>query len=148
MGADSRRWSEGDRLSGVVIGCATRGMNRLGAGSAEAICENAFADELTLAGLAVLQQQAITARYDSIAAGEYASDLLVCDSTLACLVELNAVRALDKAHMAHCIDYLTATGVHVCLLLDFGRARSEAQQIVRDLSASTRHRRASAYIHG
>ena len=119
-----------DRLSGIIIGCAFRVMNGLGAGFAEKVYENALGHELRKAGLAVLQQQAIAVHYDGIVAGEYITDLLVDDSIA---VELKAVRALDKAHMAQCINYLTVTGLHLCLLLNFGKSRVEVQRIVRGL---------------
>ena len=119
-----------DRISGVVIGSAFRVMNGLGAGFAEQVYENALAHELRKAGLAVLQQQAVAVHYDGVVVGEYLADLLVGDSVL---VELKAVRALDKAHMAQCINYLTATGLHLCLLLNFGKTRVEVQRVVRDL---------------
>ena len=119
-----------DRLSGVIIGCAFRVMNGLRNGFSEKVYQNSLAHELRKAGLAVLQQQAIVVRYDGIVAGEYVTDLLVEDTIL---VELKAVRALDKAHMAQCINYLAATGLHLCLLLNFGKPRVEAQRIVRGL---------------
>jgi GxxExxY protein len=105
-------------------------MNGLGAGFAEKVYENALAHELRKAGLAVLQQQVVAVHYDGIVVGEYVTDLLVGD---AIVVELKAVRALDKAHMAQCINYLTATGLHLCLLLNFGKARVEVQRVVRGL---------------
>ena len=119
-----------DRLSGIVIGCAFRVMNGLGAGFAERVYENALAYEIRKAGLAVFQQQGIAVHYDGIAVGKYVTDMLVDDTIV---VELKAVRALDKAHMAQCINYLTATGLHLCLLLNFGKSRVEVQRIVRDL---------------
>jgi GxxExxY protein len=56
---------------------------------------------------------------------------LLVDDTI--VVELKAVRALDKAHMAQCINDLTATGLHLCLLLNFGKSRVEVQRIIRGL---------------
>jgi GxxExxY protein len=119
-----------DRLSGIVIGCALRVMNGLGAGFVEKVYENALGHELRKAGLPVLQQQAIAVYYDGIVAGEYVTDLLVDDTIL---VELEAIRALDQAHMAQCINYLAATALHLCLLLNFGKSRVEVQRIVRGL---------------
>jgi GxxExxY protein len=119
-----------DRHSGIVIGGAFRVMKGLGAGFAEKVYENALAHELRKAGLAVVQQQAIAVHYDGIVAGEYVADMLVDDTIV---VELKAVRALDKAHMAQCINYLAATGLHLCLLLNFGKSRVEVQRIVRGL---------------
>jgi len=103
-----------DRLSRVVIGCAFRVMNGPGAGFA--VYENALDHELRAAGLVVLQQQAIAVHYDSIVAGEYVSDLLVGDIIV---VELKAVCALDKSHMAQCINYLTGNRVALELLAQF-----------------------------
>jgi GxxExxY protein len=37
------------------------------------------------------------------------------------LVETKAVRAFDDAHTAQCLNYLAATGLPICLLLNFGR---------------------------
>ncbi len=59
-----------DRLWRAVIGCAFRVMNRLGAGFAEKMCENTLEHDLRKAGLAVLQQQAISAHYDAVVIGE------------------------------------------------------------------------------
>jgi len=77
-----------------------------------------------------LQQQAVAVHYEDIIAGEYVTDLLVDDTVV---VELKAVRVLDKAHMAQFINYLAATGLQLCLLLNFGRSRVEVQRVVRGL---------------
>ena len=39
------------------------------------------------------------------------------------LVELKAVRALDESHVRQCLNYLAATGLSLCLLLNFGAAK-------------------------
>jgi GxxExxY protein len=65
-------------------------------------------------------------RYDDVAVGEYAADLLVEESIV---VELKAVKALDRVHAAQCINYLKATGLRICLLLNFGKPRLEIQRI-------------------
>lgn len=80
------------------------------------VYENALAHELRKAGLRILQQQAIQVIYDGIVVGDYIADLLVEDSVL---VELKAVKALDEVHLAQCLNYLKAIGLHLCLLLNF-----------------------------
>lgn len=119
-----------DRLSGSIIGCAFRVMNKLGAGFAEKIYENSLAHELRKAGLSVSQQHRIVVHYDDIIAGEYAADLIVEDTIV---VELKAVRALNDEPIAQCIDYLAATRLHLCLLLNFGRSRVQVQRVVHGL---------------
>jgi GxxExxY protein len=117
-------------LSGVIIGCAFRVTNELGAGFSEKVTGNSLAHELRKAGLTVSQQQAIAVHYDGIVAGEDGIDLLVNDTIL---VELKAARALDKAHKAQRINYLAATGLHLCLLLNFGKSRVEIKRIAHGL---------------
>ena len=46
------------------------------------------------------------------------------------LVELKAVRALDDFRRAQCLNYLKATGLHLCLLVNFGKTRLEVKRIV------------------
>jgi GxxExxY protein len=109
-------------LSERIIGCAFRVLNALGAGFLEKVYENALAHELRTAGLAVAQQQGVMVQYNGIVVGEYVADLLVEETII---VELKAVGVLDGAHTAQCINYLKATGMPICLLLNFGKPRLE-----------------------
>jgi GxxExxY protein len=102
----------------------------LGLGSWKRIYENALAYELRKCGLTVVQQQGIAVRYDDIVVGEYAVDLLI-EGTI--IVELKAVKALDGVHAAQCINYLKATGLQLCLLLNFGKPRLEIQRFANVL---------------
>ena len=117
-------------LSERIIGCAFAVANGLGSGFLEKVYENALAHELRKAGLRVAQQQGVSVTYDDVIVGEYAADLLV---EAAVVVELKAVRALDDIHQAQCMNYLRATGMHLCLLLNFGRPRLEIRRIVHNL---------------
>jgi GxxExxY protein len=119
-----------NRLSERVIGCAFQVINTLGAGFLEKIYENALAHELRKAGLSVKQQHGITVEYDGIVVGEYAVDLLV-EGTI--IIELKAIKALDGAHTAQCLNYLKATGLRLCLLLNFGKSRLEIQRVANGL---------------
>ena len=73
------------------------------------------------------QKHGITVRYKGVTIGEYTADLLVEGSVL---VELKAVRALDDIHRAQCLNYLKATGLRVCLLLNFARPRLEMKRFM------------------
>jgi GxxExxY protein len=122
--------AEVNRLSEHIIGCAFQVLNTLGAGFLEKVYENALAHELRKTGLTIAQQQGITVKYDGVAVGEYNVDLLV-EGTI--IVELKAIKALDNAHTAQCLNYLKATGLHLCLLLNFGKSRFEIQRIAHGL---------------
>ena len=119
-----------NEISERVIGCAFRVLNALGPGFLEKVYENAMVHELRKAGLAVAQQQGVTVVYDGIVVGEYAVDLLVEGRII---VELKAIKALDSAHAAQCINYLKATGLQLCLLLNFGKARLEIRRFALGL---------------
>lgn len=119
-----------DAISNRIIGCALTVANTLRSGFLEKVYENALAIELSEAGLAVAQQRGITVTYHDAVVGEYFADLLVED---AILIELKTVRALDPMHRAQCINYLRATGLHLCLLMNLGTPRLEVRRVVLDL---------------
>ncbi len=62
-------------------------------------------------------------------AGEYFVDLLVEDVLL---VELKTVEAQDDAHRMQCTNSLKATGLQLCLVLNFGKPRLEIKRLARD----------------
>ena len=116
-----------DQVTERIIDCAFEVGNQLGPGFLEKLYESALAPELRLAGLAVEQQHGITVRYKGVIIGEYTVDLLVERSVL---VALKAVRAFDDVHRAQCLNYMKATGLHVCLLLNFAKPRVEVKRLV------------------
>jgi len=113
-----------------VIGCAFTVLNTLGAGFLEKVYENALAFELGAAGLSVVQQFGARVFYHDVVVGEYFVDLLVEDVLL---IELKTAKALDDAHQMQCVNYLKATGLQLCLLLNFGRPRLEIKRVAHGL---------------
>lgn len=124
INADARRL---DDITRKIIGSAYSVGNALGSGFLEKVYENALAHELRQAGLVAEQQMSITVRYRGVIVGTYAADLLVEDCVL---VELKSVRELDEMHMAQCLNYLTATGLRVCLLINFGARKVQVRRVV------------------
>jgi len=114
-------------LTEQIIGCAFTVANKLKTGFAEKVYENSLAIELRKNGVSVAQQVGVTVCYDGINVGDYTADLLV-ESVI--LIELKAVRALDPSHTAQCLNYMTATGLQLCLLLNFGNPRLEIRRLV------------------
>jgi GxxExxY protein len=119
-----------NELSRDVIGRAFVVLNALGAGFLEKVYENALAHELRKAGLVVEQQRGITVMYDDMVVGEYFADLMIEDCLL---VEIKAVNTLNEAHTAQCINYLKATNLKLCLLLNFARPRLEIKRLANGL---------------
>ena len=116
MNTDDKRF---DHITEKIIGCAYRVGNKIGCGFLEKCYENALAYELRRAGFNVQQQVQLTVWYEDIVVGEYVADLVVGGVIL---VELKACKALDNAHRAQCINYLAATRLPVCLLINFGES--------------------------
>ena len=128
MDADKRRL-EINKITRQVIGCYFKVANALGPGFLEKVYENSLAHELRKQGLQADQQFPVPVAYDGAIVGEYVADLLVERSVL---VELKAARELEDAHMAQCMNYLKATGLRICLLVNFGRPRVQIKRIVNN----------------
>ena len=127
MAADEVR-RDLDRITGAVIGAAQRVSRVLGEGFLEKVYENGLALELRRAGVSVKQQCPIHVRYEGgEIIGDYVADLLVEDRVM---VELKVVTFLDRIHRSQCVNYLRATGLPVCLLINFGQRSLEVKRIV------------------
>jgi len=118
-----------NELTEKIIGAAYRVANELGTGFMEKVYENALSYELKKTGLEVRQQYPVSVYYDSHIVGDYIADILVADAVI---VELKTVKSLDAVHMAQCLNYLKATNLMVCLLINFGRERLEIKRIVNN----------------
>ena len=124
INADARRLNE---ITEKIIGCAYEVANELGCGFLEKIYQNAMFVELTRKELSVQQQAPIVVRYHGVVVGEYVADLFVEQSVI---VELKAVKELDDVHAAQCLNYLKATGIRVCLLINFAKPKIEIRRYV------------------
>ncbi|MGH8864835.1 MAG: GxxExxY protein, partial [Burkholderiales bacterium] len=82
---------------------------------------------LGLVGLQVAQQRRIEVYYRENLVGDFVSDLLVEECVI---IEIKAIRALEDIHTAQCVNYLKATGLQVCLLVNFGAPKATVKRIV------------------
>ena len=101
--------------------------NTLGAGFLEKVYENALSIELRRCGLVVESQKAFPVRYEGTVVGDYQADLVVSAKVV---VECKAVTALDPVHEAQLLNYLKAGGLHICLLINFGRSKLQYRRLV------------------
>jgi GxxExxY protein len=109
-----------NKITERIIASAYTVSNTLGTGFVERVYENAHAHEVIKDGLKVLQQYPIKVVYDGIVVGEFFVDLLV---------ELKAVSELNEDHMAQALNYLRATGLPACLLINFGKSRIQIRRL-------------------
>ena len=119
---------EEEDLTKTIIGCAMQVHSTLGPGYLEAVYERALAHELGKAGVAVTCQMPLRVLYDGVVVGDYIADMLVEGRVI---LEVKAVQALTPAHEAQLVNYLTATGIEIGLLLNFGATSLQVRRKYR-----------------
>lgn len=119
--------TEGDALTERIIGCAFKVSNTLGPGFLEGVYHAALVHELRKAGLQVEPEKPLSVLYEGIVVGEFFADILVENQII---IELKAVKTLDDAHFAQCLNYLKATNLRIALLINFGTPRIQIKRIV------------------
>lgn len=100
-----------------IISSAFEVHKTLGFGFAEKVYENALRVELENRGFSVDQQKGLTVFYKNTIVGDYIADLIINDIII---VEVKAIKSIDKAHEAQLINYLKATGIKLGLIINFG----------------------------
>lgn len=99
--------------------------NTLGSGFLEKVYENALVHELRKRGFEADPQHEIPVYYDGIVMGQFFADILVEKKVI---IELKTARDDHEIFMAQCLNYLKATGLPICLLLNFGKPRLEIKR--------------------
>ena len=83
--------------------------------------------ELRLQGMRVVEQASFQVNYKGQCVGEYFGDLVVEDTVV---VELKCVDRFCDEHMAQCLNYLKASGMGICLLVNFQKPSVEWRRIL------------------
>ena len=111
-----------------IIGCAMQVHTTLGPGFLESVYQKSLSHELQKAGLKLEVEKPIRVHYDGITVGDFSADMLVEGRVM---IELKANQALSTANEVQLVNYLTATGVEIGLLLNFGAERLEFKRKTR-----------------
>ncbi len=143
MNADKRELINDlpERELGAVFEVA----NTLGAGFLEKVYERALLRELKLRGIAAVSQAPFSIVYKEQCVGEYFAHILV-DNVL--VVELKCVDRLGNEHMAQCLNYLRASGITLCLLVNFQKPTVEWKRVVLNFQEPSPHTPNSASTRG
>ena len=124
-----------DSLTERVLGAVFEVSNTLGAGFLEKVYERALLREFALRGIRATAQASLAVTYKSHHVGEYFADILVEDVLV---VELKCVDRLANEHTAQCLNYLRASGLGLCLLVNFQRPKVEWKRIVHGFQTPER----------
>jgi GxxExxY protein len=114
-------------LSEKVLGAVFEVSNTLGAGFLEKVYQRALLRELSLRGIRATTEVSLAVTYKGHSVGEYFADLVVED---ALVVELKCAECLANEHVAQCLNYLRASGMTLCLLVNFQKPKVEWRRIV------------------
>ena len=114
-------------LTERVLGAVFEVANILGAGFLEKVYERALLRELQLRGIPAVSQASFPADYIRPVRWDYFSGILV-DNAL--VIELKCTDHLTNEHMAQCLNYLRASGITLCLLVNFQKPIVEWKRIV------------------
>lgn len=109
-----------------IIGAAHKVSNTLGAGFVEKVYENAHAHEMRKDGLSVVQQHPFKVVYDGIVVGNFYMDLFVENLVL---VELKAVSGINDDPVMQALNYLRASCLPACLLINFGIPKVQIRRL-------------------
>ena len=115
------------QLSFAVVGCAQRVHRALGPGFPEGVYQRALCHELAKSNIPFESEKATEVFYDGVLCGQYRIDILV-DGKI--VLELKALERLSDDHLAQALSYLKATGLHLAILMNFGRKSLEAKRVV------------------
>jgi GxxExxY protein len=114
-----------NKITEKIIGCAYTVSNILGSGFLEKVYENGLAHELGKSRYKVEQQKEIDVIYDGVVVGKYIPDLTIEECVI---VEIKTVKGLDEKHSAQCLNYLHATSLPVCLIINFAKPKIELKR--------------------
>jgi len=122
-------------LSFAIVGAAMEAHKILGAGFLESVYQTALEKELTLRGIPFVHQVDLPVMYKGDLIGVYKADLVV-DGKI--IVEIKAISRLNASHQAQAIHYLTATGLTLAIIINFGMSSLEYQRVVRSENKTLR----------
>lgn len=112
--------TELNQLTEHIIGAAIEVHRELGPGLLESAYQRALSHELTLRGIALVEQKLCPIKYKNLIIEDaYRLDFLVNGLVV---VELKTVDCLTDVHEAQVLTYLKFTGCHLGLLLNFNSA--------------------------
>jgi GxxExxY protein len=101
-----------------IYGCIYEVNRKLGGGFLEAVYQEALEIELRRENIPFLSQQQLEVLYDGIPlTSKYIADIVCYDKII---IEIKAITKINSQHKAQLLNYLTATGYRLGLLVNFG----------------------------
>jgi GxxExxY protein len=121
-----------DKIASIterVLGAVFEVSNTLGASFLEKVYQRALLRELGLRGIKASSETALKITYKGHNVGDYFADILVEDCGV---LELKCVDHLASDHTAQCLNYLRASSLTVCLLINFQGPKVEWKRVIHE----------------
>jgi len=117
-----------DPETSAIIGAAIEVHKTLGPGFLENVYHHALILEMQLRGISIAQEVPLPITYKEFRLDcGYRCDLIAFSKVI---VELKAQSGLTPADEAQAINYLKATGLERCLLINFGTPKLQVRRII------------------
>ena len=114
------------KISESVLGAVFEVANTLGSGFLENVYERALMREFALRGVPAEAQVSLPVYYKDVCVGSYITDIVVEGQLM---VELKCVEQFAGEHYAQCLNYLPASGLKTCLLINFQKPKVEWKRL-------------------
>ena len=114
-------------LSYKIIGLAMEVHGKLGYGFLEKVYENALMPLFKREGIKAKQQAPIKVLFEEVIVGDYIADNLVEDKII---LEPKSLEKISDVHRAQALNYLKVTGLHLAIILNFGKNRLEYERLI------------------
>lgn len=115
-----------NKLTHKIIGCAMEVHNQMGNGFQEVIYQRALAIELGFQNLSYARELEMELSYKNISIGTRRVDFFVEDKVM---VEIKAIDKLEGVHKAQAINYCEAYKIADGLLSNFGAERLQYHRV-------------------
>ena len=120
----------------LIIGAAMAVHRELGHGFLEAVYQEALENEFILRQIPYKREEPITIYYKGTPLNKYYTADFICYDKI--IIELKALSAFKNEHQAQVLNYLTATGLNLGLLINFGKSSLDHKRIINEKSALIR----------
>ena len=115
-----------EELSSKIIGLSYEVMNELGVGFLESVYHKALEIVLRLNKLKVRSEVPLGVTFRGIDVVQFRADLIVEDKII---VEIKATQSIIGEHKAQVINYLSASGLPVGLIINFGQFKVQTARL-------------------
>ncbi|HLO16427.1 MAG TPA: GxxExxY protein [Anaerolineales bacterium] len=122
-------------LSFAVIEAAMEVHKILEPGFLEAVYQAALEKELRMRGIPFCPQVDLPVTYKGDLIGAYKADLVIDDKII---IEIKGISRLNASHEAQALHYLTATGLQLAILINFGMSSLEFRCVVKSENKNLR----------